>query len=252
MIGHRFKLGIFGLLFFLVMLASGCSTAGQPVAEPLRPVSEYVKPDGDYAIKVSDPLEGLNRRIYRFNYYFDTYLFLPVVNGYRFIMPDYTEERVSNFLDNILEVTNLTNCILQLKPKGTGITIGRVVVNSTVGIFGLWDPATKMGLTRQDEDFGQTLGYYGVANGPYLVLPILGPSNLRDAIGTGADSFAFSTIDPLNFDHNEDWMEMTYNGLYAIDKRKRIPFRYYAAGTPFEYEWIRLLYTEKRFLQINK
>jgi phospholipid-binding lipoprotein MlaA len=233
-------------------MVSGCSTTVQPVAEPLRPVSEYVKPDVQHAIQVSDPLEGVNRRIYRFNYYFDTYLFLPVVNAYRFVMPDYAENRVSDFLDNVLEISNLTNCILQIKPKETGITIGRILINSTVGIFGLWDPATQMGLARQDEDFGQTLGYYGIGNGPYLVLPIFGPSNLRDAIGSGADVFAFITIDPLNFDNNEEWMQSTFNALYAIDKRKRTPFRYYASGSPFEYDLVRLLYTEKRFLQIKK
>jgi phospholipid-binding lipoprotein MlaA len=175
-----------------------------------------------------------------------------VVNAYRFVMPDYAENRVSDFLDNVLEISNLTNCILQIKPKETGITIGRILINSTVGIFGLWDPATQMGLARQDEDFGQTLGYYGIGNGPYLVLPIFGPSNLRDAIGSGADVFAFITIDPLNFDNNEEWMQSTFNALYAIDKRKRTPFRYYASGSPFEYDLVRLLYTEKRFLQIKK
>lgn len=250
--GKAFGYGRFCLWLVLAVLAGGCSAAVQPTAPPLRPVSEYVEPDKEYVIQVSDPLEGLNRRIYRFNYYFDTYVFLPVVNGYRFVMPDFAEDRVSNFLDNVLEITNLTNCALQLKPTATGITIGRIVINTTVGVLGLWDPATKWGLPRQDEDFGQTLGYYGVGNGPYLVLPIIGPSNLRDTAGMAADAVAFSAIDPLNFDNNEDWMQYTYDGLYAIDKRKRIPFRYYASGSPFEYDWIRLLYTEKRFLQINQ
>ncbi len=235
----------------VVALLGGCSATLPPSEAPVRPVEKYVKAEGKYPIVVSDPIEGFNRRMYHFNFYFDKYLFLPVVRGYRFVMPDYAEDRVSNVLDNILEFTNLTNGILQLKPQATGITLGRVVVNSTVGILGLWDPATQWGLPRQDEDFGQTLGYWGAGNGPYLVLPILGPSNLRDIIGSAGDASMFNAVDPFNFDQNDDWGYI-FNGVYAVDKRKRIPFRYYASGSPFEYEWIRLLYTEKRLLQIKQ
>ncbi len=236
----------------LVGLLGGCAPATGSVAETIRPAADTLDPGGKYPIQVFDPLEGLNRRIYRFNYYFDAYVFLPVVNGYRAVLPDYAEDRVSDFLDNVLEVTNLTNCVLQLKPKATGITLARIAVNSTVGVLGLWDLASRWGLPRQNEDFGQTLGYYGLGNGPYLVLPVLGPSNLRDTAGMAADAFLFDAIDPLNFEHNEYWMSTVYNGLYAVDRRKRMPFRYYESGTPFEYDWIRLLYTEKRFLEIRR
>ena len=155
-------------------------------------------------------------------------------------MPDYGEERVSRFFDNIYEIGNFTNSLLQLKWRKAGTTTARFVINSTVGVAGLWDPATGWGLHRQNEDFGQTLGHYGVGSGAYVVLPVFGPSSARDTGGLVVDAAAFSAIDPLNFEHNEEWAAPFY-ALGGIDKRKRIPFRYYGAGSPFEYELVRML-----------
>jgi phospholipid-binding lipoprotein MlaA len=246
-IDRRFGLAVIAAV---VLMCAGCGPLVPSAPEPMRPAAQFVAPEKEYAIKVFDPLERVNRLVYQFNYYFDIYLFLPAVDGYRWVMPDYAEDRVSNFFDNVLEINNLANCILQLKPKATGITAARLAVNSTVGVLGLWDPATGWGLPRQEEDLGQTLGYYGISNGPYLVLPVIGPSNLRDAIGKVGDIWIFNEVDPFNFEKNPFWIPLTYNALNAIDTRKRTPFRYYSTGSPFEYEWIRLLYTEKRFLQI--
>ncbi len=164
-------------------------------------------------------------------------------------MPDYAEDRVSDFIDNVLEFNNFTNNLLQLKFKETGITLARFVVNTTVGFAGLWDPATKWGMHRQPEDFGQTLGHYGVGNGPYLILPILGPSNLRDTTGFVADTLAFNNLGPPAWVDDDD-ISLGFLILRSIDKRKRIPFRYYGSGSPFEYEQIRMLYTKKRELEI--
>jgi phospholipid-binding lipoprotein MlaA len=218
----------------------------------LRRFEEVVKipPGQPPMLLVNDPLEGFNRGAYRFNHYFDQYLFLPVVKGYAFIMPDYAERRVSNFFDNIFEITNFTNSLLQQKWKKAGITTARFVVNSTVGIAGLWDPASGWGLYRQQEDFGQTLGHYGVGTGAYVVLPVVGPSNLRDTTGLVVDTVAFTVIDPLNFDHNEAW-EIPFNTGYIVDKRKRIPFRYHGTGSPFEYELVRMLNTQFRAFQVD-
>lgn len=246
-----FKRNISLLLFSLVFI-SGCAThpIEGPDTEPAMRQEADLVPEGiDLSIKVSDPLEGFNRGVYRFNYYFDKYLFLPVVQGYQYIMPDYAEDRVSNFVDNVLEFNNFTNNLLQLKIKATGITLTRFVVNTTVGIAGLWDPATKWGMHRQPEDFGQTLGHYGVGNGPYLVLPILGPSNLRDTAGFVGDTLAFNNWGPPSW-VDDDEVALGFMVVNAIDKRKRIPFRYYGSGSPFEYEQVRMLYTKKRELEI--
>jgi phospholipid-binding lipoprotein MlaA len=230
-------------------LLSGCAST-VPAERAKYNLSDFEKPGAIRPLAVSDPIETANRGLYRFNYNFDRFLFLPVVNTYEFVMPDYAEQRVSNFFDNIGEFGNFTNGVLQLKPKSAGITLARFLINSTVGIAGLWDPATHWKLQRQDEDFGQTLGRYGVGNGPYVVLPVLGPSNLRDTTGLVADAAVFTAVDPLNFEHND--LAIPYQAGNAIDARHRQPFRYYKSGSPFEYEMVRLLYTEKRKLQIAK
>jgi phospholipid-binding lipoprotein MlaA len=114
-------------------------------------------------------------------------VFLPVVDGYRYVTPSFLRTGVSNFFNNLGDVPNLLNSLLQLKGHRSMETTGRLLLNTTIGIAGLWDPATAMGLPRQTEDFGQTLGFYGVPAGAYLVLPILGPSNLRDTGGLIVD-----------------------------------------------------------------
>jgi phospholipid-binding lipoprotein MlaA len=201
------------------------------------------------ALNVYDPLESWNRRVYHFNYRFDEWVFLPVVNGYRYITPGFVRSGVSNFFNNLGDVPNLLNSLLQFKGKRSLDITGRLLLNTTVGIAGLWDPATKMGLPRQSEDFGQTLGFYGVPGGAYLILPILGPSNLRDATGLAFDFTAESQINFLNVSqessrHPEIW------ALRAVDKRNQTSFRYGQMNSPFEYEKVRYVYTEARKLQI--
>lgn len=161
------------------------------------------------------------------------------------------ENRVSNFVDNIFEFNNFTNNLFQLKIRSTAITLGRFLVNSTIGIAGLWDPATDMGMERQTEDFGQTLGHWGVGNGPYIVLPIFGPSNLRDTTGLVTDAVAFGSAGPPAWVDDED-VTLIFSGVTAVDARHRQSFRYYRTGSPFEYEMIRMLYTAKRDIEIEK
>lgn len=250
--GYEFYSIRFFILIVMVLLLTSC--AGAPVAKwplPVRPEDEYVKPDVNYPFReVHDPFEGFNRNIYKFNAKFDKYVYLPIVNAYEFITPKFLRTGISNVLDNIGEFDNLVNSILQLNLKKTGITAGRFVVNTIWGVGGLIDTATAVGLPRQREDFGQTLGYWGAGNGPFIVLPILGPSNLRDTIGIAADATAFSLVDPLNFDHNED-LQWIYFGATAIDERYKSKFRYFESGSPFEYELIRLFYTRGRKLLIE-
>lgn len=251
MISSKLKLVVFVLLLSVVFL-SGCSTLPKPGpdSEPaIRQKADLIPEGTQLDIEVYDPIEGFNRGAYRFNYYFDKYLFLPIVRGYQSIMPDYAEDRVSNFVDNVFEFNNFTNNLLQLKFKQTGITLARFVVNTTVGVVGLWDPATGWGMRRQPEDFGQTLGHYGVGHGPFIVLPVLGPSNLRDTTGLVTDAVAFSVAGPPAW-VDDDGTTMAFTAVSAVDKRKRTPFRYFGSGSPFEYEQIRLLYTKKRELEI--
>nr|WP_256675903.1 VacJ family lipoprotein [Pseudomonas sp. R5(2019)] len=201
------------------------------------------------ALNVYDPLESWNRRVYHFNYRFDQWVFLPVVNGYRYVTPELLRKGVSNFFNNLGDVTNLLNSLMQLKGHRSLDTTVRLLLNTTVGIAGLWDPAAMMGIPRQAEDFGQTLGFYGLPGGPYLMLPILGPSNLRDTGGLAVDFSAESAINFLNVSQvSSDHPELI--ALRAVDRRHSTSFQYGQLNSPFEYEKVRYVYTEARKLQI--
>ncbi len=253
MIKNISRLLVHVMLLGTVLMVVGC--ASQPDSKnlqpPKHPAQQVLKDDVTYAIDVYDPLEGLNRNVYMFNYYFDEYFFLPIVHAYEFITPDYVEERISYFVDNVLEFGNFTNNLLQLKFKRSGIVLERFVINSTVGVAGFWDRASEFGIHKQPEDFGQTLGFYGVGDGPYLVLPVLGPSNLRNASGFIADSVLFNAVGPARWVDDEA-SSLIFTGVSAVDKRHRIPFRYYRSGSPFEYELVRQLYTKKQEMEIAK
>jgi phospholipid-binding lipoprotein MlaA len=201
-------------------------------------------------LDVYDPIEGLNRRIYHFNAGFDRYVFLPIVRAYEFVTPDFVEDRLSDFFANIREIPNFANSLLQLKPELAGRSATRFIVN-TMFTGGLFDLAGARGVPQVNEDFGQTLGHWGVGAGPYLVIPVLGPSNLRDGTGIVADAGLFWLVTPASVQES-----LAYNfarfGLQNIDTRHRIAFRYFETGSPFEYDLVRLIYTEKRKLDIAK
>ena len=250
------NLARYSLIVVAAFLLGACSTApvqkGDAIEEPYFAPQDVLVPGVTYiSDEVSDPWEGFNRTMYRFNYRFDKYVFLPVVRGYKAVVPDIAEEGIHNFFNNIREITTLINSVLQLSPEKSLITTGRLLVNTTVGLLGLIDVASRIDLPRQQEDFGQTLGHWGVGNGPYLVLPIYGPSNLRDTTGLATDTVVMSEIDPLDLkDHPK--RQIAYYTLYGIDTRAHVPFRYYETGSPFEYDLVRTLYTTKRKLDIEK
>ncbi|NWL80450.1 ABC transporter [Pseudomonas taiwanensis] len=247
-------------LFIALLLTSGLTWAQEPdqdgFTEPLKDLKfnpgldqrEFERSTLD-ALNVYDPYEAWNRRIYHFNYRFDEWVFLPVVRGYRYVTPGFLRSGVSNFFSNLGDVPNLLNSMLQLKGQRSMEITGRLLLNTTIGVVGLWDPATRMGLPKQTEDFGQTLGYYGVNDGPYLMLPILGPSNLRDTGGLVVDYVADYQINFLNVPEvSSNHPEITV--LRMVDKRYSTNFRYGQLNTPFEYEKLRYVYTESRRLQI--
>jgi phospholipid-binding lipoprotein MlaA len=246
-------------------MLTGCgskqATSDLQVEPAKRPISEYVDPDQEYVLdRISDPWEGFNRRMYRFNYHFDRIIFLPIVQLYSAILPDFVEDGVSNFFNNVREIKTFYNSVLQFQAEASFETVARFGINTTIGILGVWDPATKMGIERHSEDFGQTLGYWGIGQGPFVVWPILGPSNLRDTTGLVADAIAMDYIiyegildEGLDVsDDTQDDIKLAATILNAINTRHRTGFRYYGSGSPFEYELIKLFYNEKRHLDINK
>ncbi len=244
------------MLLVATLLLSACSTTpiqkGDTLDETVFPAEDIMLKDKGYKEKpIYDPWEGFNRTMYRFNYRFDKYVFLPVVGGYEYVMPDFAEQGVHNFFTNFRQISTLINSILQFDGVKVMETTARLLVNTTIGIFGLFDWATEMGLPYHEEDFGQTLGVWGVGNGPYLVLPILGPSTLRDGAGMGFDTITRTEIRDQMVDLNLE-EEIALGVLDAVDTRANTGFRYYETGSPFEYDWVRLLYTTKRKLDIEK
>ena len=185
---------VYGLVAALVALQGGCATG--PNANP------------------KDPLEPMNRSITKFNDGLDDYVLKPVATGYRDYTPDPVQKGVGNFFRNIGDMFSTVNNGLQLKGRETAESLMRVVVNTTFGIYGIFDFASDIGLKRNPEDFGQTLGYWGVPDGPYLVLPVFGPSTVRDA-STMPVEFA---LDPVT-SHEDRVERYTATGLRVVDKR---------------------------------
>lgn len=138
-----------------------------------------------------DPWEPMNRSVASFNDKIDDNVLKPVATGYRNVVPDLIQTGVRNVFNNFADMWSTVNNLLQLKPINTVESLGRVIVNTVFGIYGIFDVASYIKLERHPEDFGQTLGYWGVPNGPYLVLPLFGPSTLRDGASLPVD-FAVS------------------------------------------------------------
>lgn len=179
----------------LMTLLGGCATTGNP----------------------RDPLEPMNRAIYSFNDGVDQAIFKPVAEAYRAVLPSFVRTGVSNFFANINDISIALNNLLQGKPADAISDVGRIAVNTTAGILGVFDVATELGLEKHNEDFGQTLGHWGVGDGPFLMLPLLGPSNLRDTVGLVADF----KLDPITYvdpsrDRNILW------GSRSVSQRARL------------------------------
>jgi len=192
-----------------------------------------------------DPWEGFNRPVFNFNEGLDKYAVKPLTQGYRYVTPDIAEKGVSNFFDNLGDVRNLLNNLLQFKFEAAGQSFARLTFNSTFGLFGLIDVATPMGIERKPEDFGQTLGYWGVPSGPYLVLPFFGPSNPRD----GVSIFADAAVDPVRQVGDTSDRNALY-GLRLLDTRSRLlQAEQIISGD--KYSFIRDAYMQRREYQIN-
>lgn len=208
---------------------------------------EEVTPTDAPSMTTYDPLERLNRFTYRFNARWDENIFLPVSNGYR-RLPSPVRSGVHNFFGNLAEVDSVINFALQGR-VGLGVrSLGRFVINTTAGIGGLFDVASKVNLTAAPTGFGTTLSKWGMHPGPYLVIPFLGPSTLRDGVGLLGDYGIEYGVDAggLYRNSSRSWM---LGGANAIDQRSSIDFRYYSTGSAFEYETIRFLIVRRRLIE---
>ena len=170
--------------------------------------------------EIYDPLEPFNRAIFSFNNAADKIILEPVSKGYK-KLPSPIQSGISNFLSNLRMPLVFVNQILQGQGKNASESAGRFLVNSTIGVFGLVDVADKIGLEEKEEDFGQTLATWGVGDGFYIVLPLFGPSNLRDTAGM----ILTVTTDPINayaVNEGEAWVVPTRTAINAVDQRSKI------------------------------
>jgi phospholipid-binding lipoprotein MlaA len=183
------KGGVMGSLRGVVFCAVALACVLLPgCGPPARHGSHAVDLRPDY-----DPIEPVNRRVFWFNDKLDTYVLEPVATGWDRIAPDPVQRSVSNFFSNLRFPIFTVNDVLQGKVNDGAVDVGRFAVNTTVGVLGFFDPATRWGFAQHNEDFGQTLGWWGVRGGPYLVLPVLGPSSVRETVGLVGDSAASIT-----------------------------------------------------------
>ena len=214
-------------------------TAPEPPPEPLTTADAP-------PMRTYDPFERVNRATYRFNARFDEAVFLPVANGYR-RFPGPVRAGIHNFFSNLGEIDSTINYVLQGRFHRGVRSLGRFAVNTTLGIGGLFDVAGRIKLANPATGFGTTLAQWGMHPGPYLVIPLLGPSTLRDGVGLLGD---YGTSYAINFADlyrgNQSWAAGVVN---AVDRRANVDFRYYSTGSPFEYDVIRFLYVRKVLLE---
>jgi phospholipid-binding lipoprotein MlaA len=189
-----------------------------------------------------DPLEPVNRSIYTFNETADRWVLHPVAKGYDKVMPSFARTGVRNFISNLFYPTVIVNDVLQLKLRQGAQDLCRFVLNSTFGVAGLFDVAGHGGLPRNDEDLGQTLGYWGVGQGWYLMLPLLGPSDNRDIIGRVGDS----AINPMVWVH-EPVLNWSLATLDVVDRRAALlPGDKFLEQQIDRYVFVRTIYLQNR------
>ena len=209
---------------------------------------------------INDSLEPFNRRMYAFNTQLDRKVLYPASRVYSAVVPKPIRKGISNFYQNFSEIPTFVNSILQLKPGKAANALGRFVVNSTVGVLGVADVAKNMGMKRDPETIGDTLGHYGVGTGSYLVLPMFGPSNIRDAIGTGIDTVTEGAVrgvaeEKLFFDtgvFDKTVYGFTRPVVTGLNARSMLSMRYGDLNSPFEYDLVRALYHNYRKIQVVK
>jgi len=201
----------FGALIVTSLMLAGCATPPEDDPEALA----------DFH-RLNDPVEPANRAIFEFNRGADRYVIKPVTGGYRAITTPEMRDGVHNALQNLRAPVIFANDLMQGELSRAGTTVARFVINSTLGVVGFGDPAADLGFAPHDEDFGQTLAVWGVGEGPYIMLPILGPSNPRDLTGRVADFF----LDPINWwasNTDHEWtVPLARGAVTGIDARDRL------------------------------
>ncbi|MBL0318962.1 MAG: VacJ family lipoprotein [Alphaproteobacteria bacterium] len=212
------------VIFSAVIIGIGAFSVAEAHAEVLDkqvPASHEYADDNYIDVysnpKQFDPIEPFNRAVYKVNEGIDNVLFKPLARAYRAVVPTWGRDRIHGVLRNLGEPVVFVNAVAQGDVKHSFTTFWRMFFNTTFGLGGMFDFAEQVGLNYRQEDFGQTLGVYGVSSGPYLVIPVLGPSSVRDAVGMVVDFF----VDPMTY-INDDTVYISYKAVSVIDEREHL------------------------------
>jgi len=204
----------------------------------------FIVSNNTFSEEIHDPFEDINRITFNINDSLDNKIAKPVAVVYGDITSQFIQNRITRFFKNLAEIDTFINQALQGKPKLAINDFGRFAINSSIGLFGFFDVATKMGLEAHDEDFGQTLGVWGVPDGPYLMLPIIGPSNARDIMSRPISSFLSGTFAMTDTD-----VKLTLTALDALETRERY-LDFEAMITGDRYTFIKDAYVQSRDYEI--
>lgn len=238
---RRLFLRRWDLPFLLMILISGFQM-GQVSAQAIQEPA----PEGAAAVTPSDPYESWNRKVFRFNETIDQWFLKPVAQTYRSITPAIIDRGITNFFNNIQEVRNFANSLLQLKGESAVVAAGRFTYNTVFGLAGFFDVATSFDLLERPEDFGQTLGYWGVGSGPYLMLPLLGPSTPRHFGGLATDLFVLPSL----WDEVDSPENYYLRAVQLVDTRADlIPAEGFISGD--SYIFVRNAFLQRREFLIN-
>ena len=194
----------------------------------------------------NDPWENVNRKTHNFNMTLDDYVIRPIAETYDFIIPEFVQTGFSNVFDNLGAPVSAANNLIQFKPVGFITETSRFILNSTFGIFGLFDVASRLGIKERNEDFGQSLGHWGFASGPYLVIPFFGPSSARDGISLAPDYYL--RPDLVRFEDNKS--DLALNGLSVVNLRAGLLSISDLSGND-QYSFYRDAYLQRREYEIN-
>jgi phospholipid-binding lipoprotein MlaA len=204
----------FRTVVLLLILGSLAGCASRPPASDPAAVAAYEA--------AADPWEPFNRTMFDIDQALDAAVIRPISWTYREVVPQPARTGVSNALANLRGPITFANDILQGEPRRAGITLWRFVINSTFGLAGLFDVATELGVEGHAEDFGQTLAVWGVGDGSFLYIPILGPSSIRDGVGLAVDNFGFDPVTWYDYNpRNAQWVQWAYLGATLIDAKAR-------------------------------
>lgn len=234
-------------ILILAIFATLCSCQSVPQQSVSQQDGMESESEGEYVAEISpgDPWEKLNRKSHVFNEFADKVLAKPVAKAYSKVTPGFFKKRVTNFFTNLSNINNMVNNLFQGKVKKSASDFGRLLVNSTIGLGGLFDPATPMGLAQNEEDWGQTFAKWGIGSGPYLVVPFLGPNTVRSSVGRVFDTL----FNPLFWYQPES----DAYGLSVVDlvneREKFLKLEQVIFGD--KYIFLRDAYTQRREYLIN-